>query len=237
MGRELQKKKNRSSVNKVRHKPKSKKVHIKSNPIIAANWNSSETLTQNYRRLGLTARLNAPTGGSEKRASKTASKPSASTDSLAINSSTPKSLIPTEARVERDAAGNIVRVIHSASSKRSNPLNDPLNELSESESEDRSQSRTLNQTDVVAQLEEESKLVAPKKILKQSRREGEWVERLLEKHGENYGAMFWDRKLNPMQQSKGDIRRRVRRWRETKHLHGGEKESIGDGIADEGYRG
>ena len=37
MGRELQKKKNRSSTAKVRHKPKSKKK-ILDNPIIAANW-------------------------------------------------------------------------------------------------------------------------------------------------------------------------------------------------------
>lgn len=39
MGRELQKKKNRSSNPKVRQKPKSKKkMNLKTNPIIAANW-------------------------------------------------------------------------------------------------------------------------------------------------------------------------------------------------------
>jgi len=37
MGRELQKKKNRSSIAKVQRKPKSKKK-ILNNPIIAANW-------------------------------------------------------------------------------------------------------------------------------------------------------------------------------------------------------
>lgn len=37
MGRELQKKKNRSSTPRVRLKPKSKK-RILSNPVIAANW-------------------------------------------------------------------------------------------------------------------------------------------------------------------------------------------------------
>lgn len=41
MGRELQKKKNRSSIPKVRHKPKSKKLNIKGNPIVAANWFAS----------------------------------------------------------------------------------------------------------------------------------------------------------------------------------------------------
>ena len=51
---------------------------------------------------------------------------------------------------------------------------------------------------------------------KQSQREQEWVERLVEKHGENYGAMFRDAVLNPMQQSEGDIRRRVVLWRRNK---------------------
>jgi hypothetical protein len=39
MGRELQKKKNRSSIPKVKQKPKSKRhLNPKGNPIIAANW-------------------------------------------------------------------------------------------------------------------------------------------------------------------------------------------------------
>ena len=38
MGRELQKKKNKSSISKVRHKPKSKKVPIKGNAVVARNW-------------------------------------------------------------------------------------------------------------------------------------------------------------------------------------------------------
>jgi len=38
MGRELQKKKNRSSINKVKLKPKSKKVNPLGNPLVAANW-------------------------------------------------------------------------------------------------------------------------------------------------------------------------------------------------------
>ena len=38
MGRVLQKKKNRSSIPKVKQKPKSKRVNPLGNPIIAANW-------------------------------------------------------------------------------------------------------------------------------------------------------------------------------------------------------
>jgi nucleolar protein 16 len=38
MGRELQKKKNRSSVPKIKLKPKSKRINPLGNAIIAANW-------------------------------------------------------------------------------------------------------------------------------------------------------------------------------------------------------
>lgn len=48
---------------------------------------------------------------------------------------------------------------------------------------------------------------------KQSAREEEWIEKMVEKYGDDYGKMVKDRKLNVMQQSEGDIRRRVQRWR------------------------
>ena len=41
------------------------------------------------------------------------------------------------------------------------------------------------------------------------------VLRLIEKHGENYAAMTRDRKLNPMQQTAGDLRRRINKWKKT----------------------
>jgi nucleolar protein 16 len=46
MGRELQKKKKRSSTNKVRMKPKSKKVNPLGNAIIAANWYATTSHTR-----------------------------------------------------------------------------------------------------------------------------------------------------------------------------------------------
>ena len=56
----------------------------------------------------------------------------------------------------------------------------------------------------------------------QSEREKEWVERLVERYGEDYRKMSWDKKLNPYQQSEGDIRKRVMKWKQTK-----EKEARG----------
>ena len=46
----------------------------------------------------------------------------------------------------------------------------------------------------------------------QSGRETEWVARLVEKYGSDYKKMTWDRKLNPFQQSEGDIKKRVLKY-------------------------
>ncbi|KAL9007454.1 MAG: hypothetical protein Q9180_009651, partial [Flavoplaca navasiana] len=70
---------------------------------------------------------------------------------------------------------------------------------------------------VVSQLARIASMEGEKKRpRKQSRREEEWVESLVEKYGDDVGKMVRDRKLNPMQQSHGDIARRVRIWMETR---------------------
>lgn len=65
---------------------------------------------------------------------------------------------------------------------------------------------------IVRQLEEQASMVAEKKPRKQSQREQEWCQRLVEKWGENFGKMARDRKLNPMQQTENDIARRIKKW-------------------------
>lgn len=50
----------------------------------------------------------------------------------------------------------------------------------------------------------------------QSQGEREWIERLVVKWGDDYRAMNRDRRLNPQQQSEGDLRKRVRKWKEGK---------------------
>lgn len=127
-------------------------------------------------------------------------------------------------RVERDAAtGKILRVVKGSRDDEDenmddNPLDDPLNEV-----EARPLPEMKASTDIVAALEaeaaaEEARLVAKKQPRKQSTREEEWIAKLVEKYGDDYGKMTRDRKLNPMQQSEGDLRRRIRRW---KDKHGG----------------
>ncbi|KAH0545162.1 hypothetical protein FGG08_000774 [Glutinoglossum americanum] len=204
MGRELQKKKNRSSNPRVKRKPKSRRVNVLGNPIVAANWDQSLTLVQNYKRLGLTAKIKHSAGGVENIVSNPP-------NSLAIPTTKKRTkLLPGEARIERAPDGSILRVIHAT------PVIPELGAAPDEDvdvDEDVVGSEQVPSTEVVRQLEEQAKRGVAKAPRTQSAREQEWIEGLVAKHGDDYRGMFWDRRLNPMQQSEGDIRKRVLKWK------------------------
>lgn len=190
-------------------------------------------MTQNYRRLGLASRLNAPAGGVEKDRGITASlgvKRAADPLHIFRNGNPLTEIQPDEVRVERDPkTGNILRVVREGNDneeveiagrkrRHSNPLGDPLNELLDNErhaklNQESSGSKFIQGLELRAARE--AKSVKKRRPRQQSQREQEWVLRLVEKHGDNYLAMFRDRKLNPMQQTEGDLRRRIRIWNES----------------------
>jgi len=138
---------------------------------------------------------------------------------LAINNAIPKTFAPTEARVERDPeTGKILRVVHDK--QRFNPLNDPLNSDSDDEmegfdgGEDLEMDEVEKEGNIVRELERQARTGGKKvKERVQSEREKEWCERLVLRWAEDYHGMVRDRKLNPMQQTEADIRRRIEKWR------------------------
>ncbi|KAI8178079.1 Nucleolar protein 16 [Colletotrichum sp. SAR 10_86] len=218
MGRDLQKKKRRAGQ-KTRQPNRPKKLlNPLGNDIIAKNWNKKETLTQNYRRLGLTARLRNPTGGVEKTLSQVERLKSAKPAPSPFDIAPMEQAIVDEARVERDENGKIVR-IHYSKSSRANPLNDPLNDI-EADSDEEEEEETEewggiddeSRPEVIRLLEKEASRGELKKPRHMSQQEKEWLERLIAKHGDNAEAMARDRKLNPMQQTSADIARRLRRF-------------------------
>jgi len=197
--------------------------------------NKNETTTQNYRRLGLVSRLRAPTGGSELHrktapaataAAATATTPAAkkgSKDPFAIHGTQSATAVTAEVKVERDENGRIVRVI-SGERKKFNPLNDPLVEL-DTDSEDAESNEDAEewggfegeteQNEIIRQLEGEANRPVEKKPRTLSPREIEWLQSLVDRHGDNTAAMARDRKLNPMQQTAAEIARRIRKWKES----------------------
>ncbi|KAK0310742.1 Ribosome biogenesis protein Nop16 [Friedmanniomyces endolithicus] len=236
MGRELQKKKNRSGVSKAVRKPRSKKLHLQ-NPIISANWDKTQTLEQNYKRLGLTSKLNKNTGGVERKAEDVqrardeaaGESVKQKDDVLAIGAMRrPREIQVQEARIERDPeTGRILRVIGDGQG-RANPLNDPLNELDSEDDDEMGDGMGQHashitayaagddtRTEVVRRLEfEASRPKATHKPM-QSENERAFVVELVAKYGDDYGAMTRDMKINYMQRSAGDLKRRVKKWRES----------------------
>lgn len=229
MGRELQKRKNRSSISKVRQKPKSKK-RLLHNPIIAENWDKSQTLAQNYKRLGLTAKLNKHTGGVEKKASDLLRDDNDNNDPLQIATSSKRKeqLDVSEAKIERDPeTGKILRVLDQPTAK-ANPLNDSLNDIdSDSEGEmlnSRNQhgntdsgapAGTDGKTETVRRLEAEASKPAAKYKRKQPEGERLFVEELVRKYSDDTAKMARDMKINYMQRSEGDIKKRIKKWKES----------------------
>ena len=200
---------NRSSVRKNtrRVKDKKKNINIHSNPIIAANWDKSLTLQQNYKKLGLRAKLGTLAGGKEqdvKTLSEIKAEEATSKPSLAdIEQTTDPAKIPEgEARIIRDPETNEVTNVIYGTMK--------VGPKVETEGESSS---------VIKQLEEYAQKNAQvKKERKPSARENEWLEKLYEKHGDDYDKMMWDKKLNIYQQSAGDLRRRITKWKKAHNV-------------------
>ncbi|KAF3308799.1 Nucleolar protein 16 [Orbilia oligospora] len=199
MGRELQKKKNRSSINKVTRRKQNirKRPNITGSKLVADSWDKNQTLAQNYARLGLTHRLKTATGGKELQPSKVKDPKPAKSNALGHQ----------EARITRGEDGSILKVEYSK-----NLLYDTLGGDDDDDDDERETPSGLEtETDLVRALKHRATLEVKTERL-QSDRETDWVQRLVAKHGDDYQAMFWDKELNIRQQSIGDIKRRIKKW-------------------------
>ncbi|KAF9335044.1 Nucleolar protein 16 [Podila minutissima] len=170
-----------------------RKVNVIGNKIIRENWDKKATLRQNYARLGLLPSLNGVTGGIEvKDEEELMENEQKSLEELA------ESLSAEQGIIQRDDAGNIINVIVG---KVKTP--EELAEIMERDIEP-----VKAKTDVVRALERQAA-----NVLKVERHasDGEvvWAAKLVEKYGDDYEKMFRDRKLNPNQQTVGQLRRRI----------------------------
>lgn len=114
-------------------------------------------------------------------------------------------------------------MVHPEASRRApNPLNDPLASdeddgdfegFGSDDAEGASAKVQNRDVGIIKLLEEQAAMVAPKKPRKQSAREQEWVQALVEKYGDDTSKMFRDRKLNPMQQTEADLKKRIEKWK------------------------
>lgn len=221
----------KSSVGKTtrRNKDRQRQISIGSNPIIAANWDYSLTLNQNYKKLGLRSKLQSPAGGEEKDYNKDQRKEplvkpeiedesdeeeeqKGEIDEEPLNEEEfdPSKIPEGEARIKRDKNGDVSEVIYGQKKNVDSSEDEPQKER-EAEAEP-------HKSEVVRQLEQIAYAPRAKKERKMSSREEEWLKRLYNKYGDNYRKMFFDTKLNVYQQSEGDLRRRILAWKKQRGI-------------------
>ncbi|SCU94631.1 LAME_0F08306g1_1 [Lachancea meyersii CBS 8951] len=212
----------RSSIKKATRKTKDRqrKVNISSNPIIAKNWDYSLTLSQNYDNLGLRSKLQSPAGGQEAKLDKAIMKEplpnssflerdddefgpekSSSSDEEVVAELNEDDIPEGEARIIRDSEGQVVKVVYGKKRRHI--------ETSSSAEDD----GPATKSETVKELEAFASRPVVKRERKPSGREEAWLEALHKKHGDNFRKMFLDRKLNVNQQTEGDIKSRIMKWK------------------------
>ncbi|KAI8881484.1 hypothetical protein K501DRAFT_158237, partial [Backusella circina FSU 941] len=186
-----------------------KRVTITGNSIIKANWDKTQTLRQNYKRLGLLTSINGQSGGIEKLNPDKKITPEEQQAQQALQrdlselteeeiQELKKTLKPGEGLIQRDDDGNVVRVLVGEQKTH--------NEILDQEFD-----RVEAKTDVVRQLEEQA---ANAKVVEKfvSEYQGDWIQQLMQKHGDDYQAMFWDKELNTNQLTAAQLKKKCAKY-------------------------
>ncbi|KAF9348451.1 putative lipase atg15 [Mortierella sp. AD094] len=170
-----------------------KKVNVIGNKIIRDNWDKKATLRQNYARLGLLPSLNGVTGGIEvKDEEELEENEQLTLEELA------ETLSEEQGIIQRDDDGNIINIIVGKAKTK-----EEIDEMM-----DRDVEPVKAKTDVVRALEAQAANVL-KRERYQSEGEVLWAAQLVDKYGDDYEKMFWDRKLNPNQQTVAQLKKRI----------------------------
>lgn len=171
-----------------RYKKQTKSRDVTSNPIMSEHWDHNLTLTQNYRRLGLASKLQRHAGGLEK--------------NLVASQKVPE--------VQPIGKGKPTvrqgRIVHDADG--SSHVEYYQDEQSDDEPEE--WHGFADESDLVKQLEDYAKQEV-KDCRHMSTTEQSALKLLVDRYGEDYEAMQWDKKLNKFQHSAGDLRRRIKK--------------------------
>jgi len=239
MANPRQRRKAKSSTHKpVSHSKRAKRLQKKMPTIrgpkaLQDAWDRSKTLQQNYLALGLQHDLNpVSSGGSEVRlnciidganTSQTSSSTIGGVQSAVSEAATSTCTPPKGfGRIIRDSSGNIVRVElpsdgeEGQASKRELMIDPPI-ALTKSElrmwTQDRAESQKgANSGRIASTLVQDLENLATSAIVRErhtSLGERSYLERLVEKHGDDFGNMARDRRLNPAQRTANELRRAI----------------------------
>ncbi|OLY79752.1 Nucleolar protein 16 [Smittium mucronatum] len=226
---------------KKNQKTKSKKVVFKGHHLLRDDWNKNISVRDNYRNLGLVSKLNGISGGSATKfwndapsyhQSGTSSSTIAETadgdadsdfsdleamigekkykftdeqvDSM--GSKQLETIIPKGyGLIKRDPAGNILDIVIP---------NDNDNDENNGDDDDieEQEIKPVVPKSAAAKKLEEFAATAEKRKVWCSDGHVSFVQQLINKHGLDYDAMFWDKDLNVQQQTPNQLKRRVKQF-------------------------
>ncbi|ORY35336.1 ribosomal large subunit biogenesis-related protein [Naematelia encephala] len=197
-----------AAIRRMHHKLR-KAPPMKGPAVLAANWDKTKTVFQNYAALGLLSSIPVPSGPSSSRTHRTTlpflpdhmkSSTSQKTDE--------SSLIVGYGRIIRDEQGNVVDIV--LPEDEASQDGDIAMEDDDEEEEEKEERVVEGKTDVVRSLES---LAASAQPIKRhtSSSERTWLQNLVAAHGEDYAAMALDRRGNVWQKTQGEIKRMVRK--------------------------
>ncbi|ORY76376.1 ribosome biogenesis protein Nop16 [Protomyces lactucae-debilis] len=193
MANPRQRHKQRSSrkTNTRRTADKLKKVNIQSNAIISQHWDKTKTLRQNYAKLGLVTNpnVNPAAGGTEKLYP--VAKKEEPMDANGLKKG--------EALIQRDAQGNVTGIVYG------DPQEEAVIHMTAQEREDEHERQK-----VIAALEQRAH-EQKEQVRVSSDGERAWLAKIQQKYGDDYEKAARDRRVNPMQQTAVEIRKRAAR--------------------------
>ncbi|KAJ2449499.1 Nucleolar protein 16 [Coemansia sp. RSA 2424] len=185
------------------------KLHTKKytgHPLLRDKWDTKLTVSENYRNLGLVSRLNGVSGGTVKNIIPTGDEDDEAKDDVAsrfregmTEAEIRKAIPQGYGIIERDDEGNVTNVIMAA--EPADPLDD---DYEVEESKPKKEGARI--------LEEYANTMDGKKERWMSVGERRKLQDLVDKHGDDYDAMFWDKELNLLQLTKRQIQKKVQKY-------------------------
>ncbi|KAJ1816580.1 Nucleolar protein 16 [Coemansia sp. RSA 2599] len=200
MVRPIARKKLRNPKLKVTRKKaeKVRKIKFKGHPFLHSEWDRNKTVLENYKKFGLVSKVNGARGGTEKnlfsKPTENESESAAEPTEQDIKKAIPKGY----GIIERDEAGNVINIVLPEEE-------DPLDSDYEVEKVE-AKGKAAKMLEEFAETHEERR----ERWLSQGSRR--ILQSFIDKHGDNYEAMFWDSKLNKQQLTKHQIEKKIKQY-------------------------
>lgn len=229
---------NRSSITKVTRKDKDnhKRIVVTGSDIIRQRWDKNLSMAQNYKKLGLATKTGSkkirgleedlkekslrltiqqgknPHDQELRDLMEQQEREALDKNNMVVNERKIPKLSAGEAFIVRDDKGEVVEVIYGK---------DHQADSDEEEEEwtgfedkpEQHEGEQEEETETIKILQQRAERAASNPHI-QSEREMSWIEQLINKHGDDIDGMFWDKELNIYQQSRGDLKRRIKKWKQ-----------------------